>query len=71
MIEKDPKQFLTPKEVAEEVGCSRRYIDQCITEGLIKVFRPSNRIVRIRRSEMERWVEEFSSGNINPPSPAP
>ncbi len=56
------REFLTLPEAAELVGCTRRFLERVIRSGDLKVFRPSARIVRVRRSEFERWVERFSSG---------
>ena len=32
-----------------------------IADGELSVFRPSKRLVRIQRSEFNRWVESFTS----------
>jgi excisionase family DNA binding protein len=56
------REFLTLAEIAEMVGCTRRFLEMRIRDGELKVFRPSSRIVRVRKSEFERWIEQFSSG---------
>ena len=56
------REFLTLPEAAALVGCTRRFLERVIRAGDLKVFRPSSRIVRIRRSEFEKWVERFSFG---------
>jgi excisionase family DNA binding protein len=56
------REFLTLAEVAEMIGCTRRFLETRIQDGELKVFRPSSRIVRVRKSELERWIEQFSSG---------
>lgn len=55
------REFFSVAEVAEKVGLSRRFVDQCIADGELLCFRPSTRVVRIRASELERWIAEFSS----------
>lgn len=53
--------FLTLEEAAREIGCTRRFIETRIADGELKKFSPSKRLVRIRRSELERWIEAFST----------
>jgi excisionase family DNA binding protein len=56
------RQFLTLAEAAEEIGCTRRFLETRIEDGELKVFRPSTRLVRIRRTELEKWIEWYSFG---------
>jgi excisionase family DNA binding protein len=56
------RKFLTLAEVAGEIGCSRRFLEKRIEDGELKAFKPSTRLVRIRRSELERWIEQHSVG---------
>lgn len=56
-----PSDFLSLREAAAEIVCSRRFLETRIEDGELKVFRPSKRLVRIQRSELERWVESYSS----------
>ena len=49
-------------EAAEEIGCSRRFLEKTVERGELKVFRPSSRIVRVRRAEFEKWIEQHSLG---------
>ena len=56
------REFLTLAEVAEEIGCTRRFLETRIEDGELKAFKPSARLVRIRRSELERWIEQYSFG---------
>ena len=55
------RTFLSLNEAAKEIDCSRRFLEMRIEDGELKVFRPSKRLVRIQRSELERWVESYSS----------
>ena len=52
--------FLSLSEAAEEIGCTRRFLENRITDGEFVVFRPSKRLVRIKRTEFDRWIETFS-----------
>lgn len=54
--------FLTLAEAAAELGCTRRFLERRIADGELKVFQPSKRLIRIRRGELERWIETFSHG---------
>ena len=54
-------RFLSLAEAAHELSCTRRFIEKRIEDGEIKVFRPSRRLVRIKRSEFDRWIESFSA----------
>jgi excisionase family DNA binding protein len=62
MPKDDPLAFLTLAEVAEEIGCTRRFLETRIEDGELKVFKPSSGIVRVRRAELEKWIERYSSG---------
>lgn len=53
--------FLTLDEAAEQIGCTRRFLEARASEGEIKLFRPSRRLVRVSRHELDRWIEEFST----------
>ena len=58
----EPRQFLTLVEAAEMIGCSRRFLEIRIDDGELKVFRPSTRLVRVRRVELEKWIDRYSFG---------
>lgn len=53
--------FLSLDEAAREINCTRRFLEGKIRDSEIKVFRPSRRLVRVARAELDRWIEEFSS----------
>ena len=53
--------FLSLNEAAAMLDCSRRFLEIRIEDGELRVFRPSKRLVRIKRTELERWVESYSS----------
>ena len=58
----NPRPFLTLAEAAEEIGCTRRFLESRIEDGELRVFKPSTRLVRIRRTELEKWIERYSFG---------
>ena len=53
--------FLSLNEAAALIDCSRRFLEIRIEDGELNVFRPSKRLVRIKRSELDRWVESYSA----------
>ena len=53
--------FLSLNQAAAMLHCSRRFLEIRIEDGELKVFRPSKRLVRIKRSELDRWVESYSA----------
>lgn len=62
------RAFLSLPEASETIGCTRRFLEKRIDDGELSVFRPSKRLVRIQRSEFNRWVESFTSrkGGLGP-----
>lgn len=59
-------RYLSLGEAAAEIGCTRRFLERRIADGELRVFRPSARLVRIARRELDRWVEFFSTGGQLP-----
>jgi excisionase family DNA binding protein len=55
--------MMTLDDCAEEGKLSRRFLEKRIEDGEIAVFRPSTRLVRIKRSEWERWIESYTHTN--------
>jgi len=58
------RAFISLSEAAQQIGCTRRFLETRIADGEIKVFRPSTRLVRIARPELARGVESFSHGGV-------
>ena len=56
------RAFITLNEAAEEICCTRRFLEKRIEDGEIRVFRPSKRMVRVSREELERWIAFYSHG---------
>ena len=58
--------FLTLAEAAAELDCTRRFLETRISAGELRVFKPSRRLVRIRRTDFDSWVEGFCSKEPQP-----
>lgn len=54
--------FLSLNAAAGTLGCTRRFLEKRITEGEIAIFHPSARLIRIRRTELERWIASYTHG---------
>jgi len=59
--DRSARSFLSLNEAAAMLDCSRRFLEIRIEDGELRVFRPSKRLVRIKRTELERWVESYSA----------
>ena len=55
------RAFLSLPEASETIGCTRRFLEKRIDDGELSVFRPSKRLVRIKRAEFDRWCESYTS----------
>ena len=55
------RTFLTLNEAAYRLGCTRRFLETRIGDGELKVVRLSRRLVRIRVSDFDAWIESFSA----------
>ena len=60
LADRSSATFLSLNEAAAILDCSRRFLEMRIEDGELNVFRPSKRLVRIKRSELDRWVESYS-----------
>jgi excisionase family DNA binding protein len=60
-------KFLSLKNAARELSCTRRFLERRIECGELAVFRPSRKLVRVSRDELDRWVASYShGGHLNP-----
>lgn len=60
-------RFLSLKNAARELSCTRRFLERRIECGELAVFRPSRKLVRVSRDELDRWVASYShGGHLNP-----
>ena len=55
-------KFLSLKNAARELSCTRRFLERRIECGELAVFRPSRKLVRVSREELDRWIESYSHG---------
>ena len=61
-----PAAFLTVPEAAAEIHATRRFLETRIAAGELRVFKPSRRLTRIRRTDFDAWVELFCSKETQP-----
>ena len=63
MPDESPKdRFLTLRQVAEILSVSVRYVRTLRQSGALPVVRLSPRCLRVRRSDLDRMVEERMAG---------
>ena len=51
------KQPLTLKQAAQYVVCTPRYLQHQIRAGRLKALKPTAKFLRIRRAELDRFLE--------------
>ena len=49
--------ILTKREAANYVRCTPRYIERQIRAGRLKALKPTGKLVRIRRTDLEKFLE--------------
>jgi excisionase family DNA binding protein len=49
--------LLTKQQAASYVGCSRRYLERAIVAGRLRALKPTGKLVRIRRSDLDAFLE--------------
>jgi excisionase family DNA binding protein len=49
--------ILTKRQAAEYVCCTPRYLETQIRAGRLKALKPTGKLVRIRRSDLEKFLE--------------
>ena len=49
--------MLTKREAADYVRCTPRYIENQIRAGRLKALKPTGKLVRIRRSDLDAFLE--------------
>lgn len=57
------KEFLTVKDVSVLLGCSKRTTYRLIERGIIKAVNLSERMTRVKRSEINKVLEPSSKDN--------
>jgi len=59
-----PREFLTLRQASDEIGCTRRFLEKRIEDGELATFKPSKRLVRLPRKELNRWIETYTCRQI-------
>ena len=49
--------LLTKQQAASYVGCSPRYLERAIVAGRLRALKPTGKLLRIRRSDLEAFLE--------------
>jgi excisionase family DNA binding protein len=49
--------ILTKRQAAEYVCCTPRYLENQIRAGRLKALKPTGKLVRIRRSDLDAFLE--------------
>jgi excisionase family DNA binding protein len=49
--------ILTKRQAAEYVCCTPRYLENQIRAGRLKALKPTGKLVRIRRADLEKFLE--------------
>lgn len=57
----DRSDLMTIDEVAQMLRCSIRHVNNLRRKGYLRFFRHGAKMVRIRRSSVERYIEEWST----------
>jgi len=53
--------ILTKQEAANYLRCSPRYLERQVRAGRLRALKPTGKFVRIRRSDLEKFLESGSS----------
>jgi excisionase family DNA binding protein len=52
-----PRVILTKREAANYVRCTPRYLERQIRAGRLKALKPTGKLVRIRRADLDAFLE--------------
>lgn len=55
------QRYVSPGELATELGLSDRTVRRWVAEGKLKAVRLSARVIRIDRAEVDRFLSEASA----------
>ncbi|WLP90588.1 helix-turn-helix domain-containing protein [Gordonia sp. NB41Y] len=61
MSTRTPSKYVSPGQLAAELGLSDRTVRRWIAEGKIAAVRLSARVIRIDRAEVDRFLSEASA----------
>lgn len=68
VLEIQQQEYLTFSKAAILMGCSRQYIYKLVAQGRLKASRISNRMAFIRRTDIEKMLEENPYNKVLPDS---
>jgi excisionase family DNA binding protein len=49
--------ILTKQEAADYIRCTRRYLERQVAAGRLKALKPTSKMVRFRRADLEAFLE--------------
>ena len=55
--------ILTKQEAADFIGCTTRYLERQVRAGRLKALRPTTKLWRVRRSDLEKFLESGATTN--------
>jgi excisionase family DNA binding protein len=55
------RTLLTKEQAASYVGCSRRHLERVIASGRLKALKPTGKLLRIRRVDLDAFLESGST----------
>jgi excisionase family DNA binding protein len=58
--------LLTKQQAAEYLQCTSRYLERQIRAGRLRALKPTGKLVRIRRSDLEAFLETGATMAKNP-----
>jgi excisionase family DNA binding protein len=56
-----PDEYLTKNEAAQLLGVHTRTIEQYIKAGMLRACKPSFKILRIKRSDVDAMLDRFAT----------
>ena len=56
-VEAGNSTILTKQEAADYLRCTPRYIERQVRAGRLRALKPTGKLVRIRRSDLEAFLE--------------
>ena len=49
--------ILTKQEAAQFLRCTTRYLERQVTQGRLRACKPTGKLWRVRRSDLEKFLE--------------
>jgi len=60
----DDHSLLTKQQAASYIGCSPRYLERAILAGRLRALKPTGKLLRIRRSDLEAFLESGATMEV-------